>query len=342
LPPEEKRLLQTAAVIGTGVPLPLLQAIAELPEADLYHGLAHLQAAEFLYETRLFPEREFMFKHALTHEVAYNSLLQERRRILHAQIVEAIERHAAERLAEQVDHLAHHAVRGAVWDKALAYCRQAGARATARSAHREAVTYFEQALTALAQFPERRDTLEQAIDLRLDLRNALHPLSEDVRIIDNLRTAEAIAKRLGDDQRLGQIALHLCICFSIMDEHDRAIVEGQRALALGASIDALDLQAVAQIYLGLMYFDVGDYRQALDFSRRAMALLTGELLYERLGQAALPALASRGQGALSLAELGSFAEGRSPIRLPVRVGMLVWFTAATGISTRRSPCSNSA
>jgi class 3 adenylate cyclase len=80
LPPEEKRLLQTAAVIGTEVPLPLLQAIAELPEAALHSALAHLQAAEFLYETRLFPEREYTFKHALTHEVAYNSLLLERRR----------------------------------------------------------------------------------------------------------------------------------------------------------------------------------------------------------------------------------------------------------------------
>ena len=75
LPPEEKRLLQTAAVIGTEVPLTLLQAIAELPEAALQRGLTHLQAAEFLYETRLFPERECTFKHALTHEVAYGSLL---------------------------------------------------------------------------------------------------------------------------------------------------------------------------------------------------------------------------------------------------------------------------
>ena len=91
LPPEEKRLLQTAAVIGTEVPLPLLQAIAELPEAALHRGLAHLQAAEFLYETRLFPEPEYTFKHALTHEVAYGSLLQERRRVLHARIVEALE-----------------------------------------------------------------------------------------------------------------------------------------------------------------------------------------------------------------------------------------------------------
>ena len=80
LPSEEKRLLQTAAVIGTEVPLPLLQHIAEVPEDALHRGLAHLQGTEFLYETRLFPEQVYTFKHALTHEVAYNSLLQERRR----------------------------------------------------------------------------------------------------------------------------------------------------------------------------------------------------------------------------------------------------------------------
>src|SRR5262249_44106761 len=91
LPPDDKRLPQTAAVIGTEVPLALLQAIAELPEDAVQRGLAHLQAAEFLYETRLFPEREYTFKHALTHEVAYNSLLLERRRVLHARIVEALD-----------------------------------------------------------------------------------------------------------------------------------------------------------------------------------------------------------------------------------------------------------
>jgi predicted ATPase len=91
LPIEDKRLLQTAAVIGTEVSWPLLQAIADLPEATLHRGLAHLQSAEFLYETVLFPACEYTFKHALTHEVAYGSLLQERRRALHANIVEALE-----------------------------------------------------------------------------------------------------------------------------------------------------------------------------------------------------------------------------------------------------------
>src|SRR5262249_54857481 len=127
--PEEKRLLQTAAVIGTEVPFALLRAIADLPEEVLHRGLAHLQAAEFLYETRLFPEQEYTFKHALTHEVAYGSLLLERRRGLHARIVEALEALAPERVAEQVERLAHHAVRGEVWDKAVPYCQQAGARA---------------------------------------------------------------------------------------------------------------------------------------------------------------------------------------------------------------------
>jgi predicted ATPase len=100
LPPEEKRLLQTAAVLGMEVPFAVLQAIGEIPEEALRLSLTHLQAAEFVYETRLFPELEYTFKHALTHEVAYGSLLHERRRVLHARIVEALETLYAKRLAE--------------------------------------------------------------------------------------------------------------------------------------------------------------------------------------------------------------------------------------------------
>src|SRR5213076_609884 len=97
LPPEDKHLLQTAAVIGTDVPYALLRAIADVPEEALHRGLAHLQAAEFLYETRLFPEQDYTFKHALTHEVAYGGLLLERRRVLHARLVGALEMLASDR-----------------------------------------------------------------------------------------------------------------------------------------------------------------------------------------------------------------------------------------------------
>ena len=107
------------------------------PEETLRGGLPNLQAAEFLYEARLFPDLEYTFKHALTHEVAYGSLLQDRRRVLHAKIVEAIETLYPERLTEQVERLAHHAVRGELWEKAFTTCarrepRRRGVRATGR------------------------------------------------------------------------------------------------------------------------------------------------------------------------------------------------------------------
>src|SRR5436309_1195227 len=161
LPPEEKQLLQAASVIGKDVPYALLAAIAE--QETLRRGLAHLQEAEFLYETQLFPDLEHTFKHALTHEVTYRSLLQDRRRQLHAQIVTAMERLYPDRLSEHVERLAHDALRGHLWDKAVRFGRQAGTRALDRSALREALAAFEQARAALRELPESRERTEQRI-----------------------------------------------------------------------------------------------------------------------------------------------------------------------------------
>ena len=97
-----------------------------------------------------------------------------------------------------MERLAHHALRGEVWDQALAYCQQAGEKAMARSAHREAVGYFEQALSALAHLPETRATREQAIDLRLALRSALFPSGDSERIVTYLHEAETLAAALND------------------------------------------------------------------------------------------------------------------------------------------------
>src|SRR5262249_53584126 len=149
-----------------------------LAEGDLQMAIGRLQAAEFLYEASLFPDPEYTFKHALTHDVAYGSLLQERRRALHGRVVATIERLYPDRLAEHIERVAHHAVRGDLWEKAVTYLRQAGAKALTRSANREALAYFEQALAALSHLPETRETREQGIDVRFDLREALLPLAE--------------------------------------------------------------------------------------------------------------------------------------------------------------------
>ena len=234
LPAEARHLLQTAAVIGTEVPLPLLQAVAELDEERLHRGLAQLQAAEFLYETWRLPERAYTFKHALTQEVAYGSLV--RRRALHARIVEALEALAGDRLDDQVERLAQHALRGEVWDKACTAGRRGTKPRRARPTARQGTSSRRSVPPASA---ETRDTLAQAIDLRLALRSALRLLGDFGRVLAYLREAESLAA-LDDQHRLGQVSVFLAVHF--MGAHDRAIAAGQRALAL-ATLGHAILQA---------------------------------------------------------------------------------------------------
>jgi len=311
LAPEEKRLLQIAAVIGTVVPLPLLQAIAERPEDAVHRSLARLQATGFLYETRLYPTQEYAFKHVLTHEVVYGSLLAERWRVLHAQIVHAIEQLTPDRLEEQVERLAYHAFRGEVWDKAVCYCQQAGAKAAERCALRDAAVAFEQALVALHHLPDSRATRQQALALRFDLRNALHPLGEFARILDHLRQAEPLAEALGDHRRLGQIADFMTCCLLPLGASDSALAPAQHALTIATTLEDVSLQVTATTRLGEVYWTLSAYRQAAEVYRRVSETLQGELRGERFGTAVVQAVLCRAFLAMCLAELGAFAEGQA-------------------------------
>jgi tetratricopeptide (TPR) repeat protein len=306
---EDKRLLQAAAVIGKDVPFGLLQAIADVPEDTLRRSLSHLQAAEFLYETSLFPDLEYTFKHAYTHEVAYGSLLQDRRRTLHGQIVVTIERLSRDRLLEHIERLAHHAFQAEVWDTAVPYLRQAGAKAFARSANREAVAYFEHALAALTHLPETRETLERAVDLRFDLRTALFALGEFERIVGYLREADALARQLDDQRRLGQVAVYMSHNLWVTGRPTEAVTFGRRAQAIAETLGDFPLQIGAQIYLGAAYFAAGDYRQAEEPLRRVLQALEGTPVRERLGLTGFPAVVVRFYLAAVLAEHGEFDEG---------------------------------
>ncbi len=201
---EDKRILQAAAVVGKDVPFALLMAVADLDEDGVRRGLARLQATEFLYEVRLFPELEYTFKHALTHEVAYGSLLGDRRRALHAALVGAIERLYADRLDEHVEELAHHARRAGLRDQAIRYLHRAGDRAAVRSAHREAIAFFEQALAVLGELPETQDMLAATVDVRIAHASALVALKGvgSPEVETPAQHAHELASRLGDPARL--------------------------------------------------------------------------------------------------------------------------------------------
>jgi class 3 adenylate cyclase/tetratricopeptide (TPR) repeat protein len=325
LPANEKELLQSASAAGKDVPVALLEAIIEQPEATLRTSLAHLQAAEFLYETRLFPDLEYTFKHALTHEVVYRSLVSERRRLLHARLVAAIERLNPDRLAERTDELSHHALHGELWEKAVGYLRQAGQRALARSANAAAVSFFERALAVMPRLPEAPATQEKAIDLRLELRSALMLLGEFERTGEVLSEAEAIARALDDRRRLGWIAGASANLLWEMGKQDGAITSGQRALDIALELDDAALTDLAYRYLGRSYHALGDHSRAIDVLR--------EVIARRAAHSSAPGTLSPQVFLIScLTETGGFAEaiayGEGALRMAEAAERRIDLTAA--------------
>ncbi|MBI3326490.1 MAG: AAA family ATPase [Nitrospinae bacterium] len=277
LPPQEKRLLQLAAVIGKDMPLALLEAIADLPEDDLRRGLGHLQGAEFLYETRLFPEIEYTFKHALTQEVAYRSLPTEKRREYHEQIAKSLEGTSQERLDERSELLAYHYQQAGNTEKALEYLTRSAHKAKARFAAQEASRYYEGVIACLEQLPRTEERERQRIDLRLGEVEMLWVHGQYEQGWHILEEVQAIAERLGDLERLAEI--HFKCGWYLFDqmELDRAFAHHQECFALCERLGQLD--KMRKVYWGLgnscrsVSADVNIRRQqAIEFHRQGLAL----------------------------------------------------------------------
>jgi tetratricopeptide (TPR) repeat protein len=286
----------------------LLHAIAEISDEALRRGLDHLQATEFLYETGLFPDLEYSFKHALTHEVTYGGLLHERRRELHARIVDAIETLYRDRLREHIERLAHHALRGDLREKAVDYTRQAALKAAERSALSDARAWFEQALSVLETLPASASTLEQAFDIRVELRRVLAQLGEPRRMLERLREAETLAAKLNDDRRRGRVWAFMTNAHSLLGELDAALVAGTHALEIAERLGDLRLRILSTSFLEQAHYLRGDYERVIELATDNLATLPTDWMYEHFGNAAPASVYDRVQLVMSLAELGSFAE----------------------------------
>jgi class 3 adenylate cyclase/tetratricopeptide (TPR) repeat protein len=304
---DDKRLLQTASVVGLEVPVPILQAAVDLDEDELRTGLLRLQVAEFLYEARRYPDAEVAFKHPLTHDVAYASLLVERRRALHARVLDALEKVFADRVDEHVAALCHHAVQGAVWEKAVVYGRRAGARAALRSASREAIARFEDALRAVERLAPTPENLERAMDLRFDLRNPLFVLGDITGALSVLGDVARLAERAGDAERLGRACAYLANAHFMLGNPEQGIELAERATAIATARQNATLLGVTTCHLGQLYYLKGQYMRTTDLVTQGMAVLAqdrnphGNTLrtFQLVGECF---------SALALAQLGRFPE----------------------------------
>ncbi|MBI3454488.1 MAG: AAA family ATPase [Candidatus Rokubacteria bacterium] len=349
LPPDEKRLLQAASVIGTDVPFPLLQAIAEMPEETLRRGLGHLQAAEFLYERTLFPEVEYTFRHALTHEVAYGGLLGEQRRALHARVVEAIEALYADRLADQLDRLAHHVVRGEVWGKALAYLRPATSDLRPvmagspwwRGDHDRAVEWGQSDLTVAKDFKSLG--LQVAANFRLG--QAYHSLGDYPRAIDCLRRnvhglQGSLVRERFDLPGLASVLSRTWLAWSLAERGDltEGAALGVEAVEIAESADDPYSRILAYVGSGGLSVTKGDHQAAVPILERGLALVRDTRIPVLFPLAAAPlgyAYALSGQLAEALPLLEeALAQAASTEFLANHALRVAWLGEAHGLAGR--------
>jgi class 3 adenylate cyclase/tetratricopeptide (TPR) repeat protein len=350
LPPADKEILQIAAVIGKEFPLALLQALIDQPTDVLRYGLAQLQAAEFVYETHLFPEIQYTFTHSLTHEVAYQSLLQERRRALHARIVEAIETLYLERLAEWADRLAHHVVRGEVWSKAPLYFRQAPASTTLRieasfwgiGEHERAVELGQPQLAVAAEFKN----FPGQITARFCLGQAYHALGDYPRAIDHLRRNVAaldgeLLREQFDMPGFASVLARtwLVWCLNERGEFAESRVRAEEAMQMTATGEHPYSLSMACLALGSLTLQQGKLQQAIAVLQRGLSSSQTAHLQELFPLLAAPlgaAYALDGQVAAALPLLEqAVQQAAAATTMGFQARRVAWLSHAYWLAGRR-------
>jgi class 3 adenylate cyclase/tetratricopeptide (TPR) repeat protein len=339
---EQKRLLQAASAVGKDVSFALLEAIAEVPGDALHRALAQLQATQFLCESRLFPDLEYTFRHALTHEVTYGGLLSDRRRQLHAAIVEAMEHRHAGRLSEHAERLAEHAVRGELWQKAVRHLWRAGQNARARSAYRQAVVFLEQAVETLTRLPQTAETAVLHIDLVCrDLWDPLMGLTHYPRLLEHLREAARLAEQIDDRPRLASVLARTLLPLRATGQLDHAVAMGDRALALANAVGDFQLIALSGVELSAVHLRRGDLLRAEALLTRAQVALDSQPAGDGGSESAWLRRVIQQNLVLVLTETGRFREavrrGEETLRMAEdlgHAGPMAWALACLGHAYR--------
>jgi tetratricopeptide (TPR) repeat protein len=298
LPAEEKELLQILAVLGREFPLSLVQRLVPASADELERLLSRLQIGEFIYEQPALPEVEHVFKHALTQEVVYKSLLSERRQILHERAGEAIEALFVGRLEDHLVELAHHYEHSRNGRKAVEYLGRAGNKMGQQGAHSEAVGYLSRAVELLKQLSDAGDRARQELDLETALGRSLivvrgwpAPEREPVLV-----RAQELSERLGENTELIEALLALTFFRLYRRETNQALELAQRALALAEQAKAQATIAAAHCLLGILRYGKGEFEAARGHLERADVFFgTGpyrdfdEALYARMAMGGLVA-----------------------------------------------------
>jgi predicted ATPase/class 3 adenylate cyclase len=274
LPAEAKALLQTLAVLGKEFAWSLLTQMTDQPDDELQRLLARLQAEEFIYEQPAFPESAYIFKHALTQEVAYNAVLLERRRVLHERAAQTIEGLFAERLPEHYHALAHHYRRSGNTAKAVDYLHRVGQQAVERSAYTEAISHLTTALDLLAPLPETHERSQQELFVQMTLGVALRATkgsgAPEVERL-NIRARE-LCERVGEGPQRFRVLWGFWLMYNARGDYQTMRALGEDLLSLAQRLEDPDLLLEAHHALWTSLFSGGELAAARTHQEQGLRL----------------------------------------------------------------------
>jgi predicted ATPase/class 3 adenylate cyclase len=278
LPAAEKDLLQTLAVIGRESPMRLLRRVARIAEAQLVDALAILGTGEFVYEQPATTDVDYVFKHALTQEVAYNSLLIERRKQLHEGIGQTIEALYGDRLDDHVGALAHHYSHSDNGPKAVEYLRLAGQQAAQRSAHAGAISHLTSALEVLKTLPDTLQRAQQELVLQTTLGPALIVTKGNGAAEVGAVYARAVelGRQVRDEAQLFPVLFGLRSFHLTRGELVLASAEAEQLVSLAERLQDSGLMVEAHLAQGNSLFSSEELIPALEHLERAAALYDPE------------------------------------------------------------------
>ena len=261
-----KRIMQVASVIGREFAYRILQTIMGMRE-ELKSSLINLQGLELIYEKSLFPELEYIFKHALTQEVAYNSLLQKRRKEIHEKIGGAIEELYPGRLEEYYELLAHHFTRSANMNKAVEYLDLANQKAIKIHALEEAKSYFDEAIELLNTLPNTEANRQRQISLLVKQVVVFRLLFKFPEYFDLLTRYELMANELGNPGLQGALYVNLGDCEFTFGQYDQAIQTLTKAAELCEAAGNMEEAGHAYAYLQLSHLYKGSFAPVLTLKK---------------------------------------------------------------------------
>ncbi len=301
-----KELLQAGSVAGREFSHQLIESVTDFPKDLLLSHISALKDSELLFESGIYPHSNYVFKHALTQEVTYNSILRKKKTELHKKFGRAIENIYKDRLDELCQILAYHCLQGEDWRRAYKYCQDAGLKAYSHSAYEQSLKCYEDALTALTRLPRNKIRIEREIDLRFHMRSPLTSLGRHDQWGERIRDAEPLAREIDDDARLANVLNYLSAFHWIKGQHLESIELGKKALNLAEKTGHFSCQIATMVHLGIFYFNVGDYPKQIEIHQKVRKRLTGEDAFKQHGLASLPGALSRSMLVLGMAELGNF------------------------------------